>query len=276
MSSFKSLAQNGLKRLHLYERAKASLLYDVYWRVADPNVIDLRNREIAFYRDTLRGFRTGDLIFDIGANEGFKTDIFVRLGARVVAVEPDETGQNALTGKFRKFRISKCPVHIEAKAVSDKKGSSTFWVHESGSAKNTLNDKWVRALATDNQRFGERIEFKQKRTVETVTLQNLIEDYGSPFFIKIDVEGAEQSVIAGLKQAVPYLSFEVNLPEFLAEGLNCIEMLQALSSSGRFNYIADSEQRLVLNEWVMADELAKMLRDCSAKSLDIFWRTQYV
>lgn len=272
MSSLKSIAQNGLKRLHLYDRAKASLLYDVYWRIADRKVIDVRSREIAFYQDTLRGFRPGDLIFDIGANEGFKTEIFLRLGAHVVAVEPDEAGQRALTGKFCKLRLAKRPVRIEGKAVSDKKGFCTFWVHQAGSAKNTLNDKWVKTLTCDDRRFGERIEFNHKRTVETVTLEDLIEDHGSPFFIKIDVEGSEQNVIGGLKQPVPYLSFEVNLPEFRAEGMKCIELLEDLSSRGSFNYIAESQPRLLLGDWVKAAEARNILSNCSASSVDIFWR----
>lgn len=89
-------------------------------------------------------------------------------------------------------------------------------------------------------------------------------------------KGTEQNVIQGLKQPVPYLSFKVNVPEFLTEGLNCIELLQALSSSGRFNYLADSEPRLVLKRWVTDGEIQKMLRHCSAKSLDIFWRTAHL
>src|SRR5947209_9425318 len=119
MGSLKSAAQEGLKRIHLYERAKASLLYELYWRIADRSVIDGRDREITFYRNALPGLRQGDLIFDIGANQGFKTEIFLRLGASVVAVEPDELGQSALNDKFRKFRFTKKPVHIVGKAISD-------------------------------------------------------------------------------------------------------------------------------------------------------------
>ena len=43
-----------------------------------------------FYRKLLAGLQRDGLIFDIGANMGAKTDIFLRLGARVVSVEPDD------------------------------------------------------------------------------------------------------------------------------------------------------------------------------------------
>lgn len=59
--------------------------------MADRSVVEDLDKELQFYRNILRGFHPGDTIFDIGANHGSKTDIFLRLGAKVVAVEPDES-----------------------------------------------------------------------------------------------------------------------------------------------------------------------------------------
>ncbi len=88
--------QTFLRRIGVYQRIKSSCLYDLYWSIADKRLIDDRDAEIAFYKGTLKGFRKGDVIFDVGANEGQKTDIFLRLGAKVVAVEPDEYNQDIL------------------------------------------------------------------------------------------------------------------------------------------------------------------------------------
>jgi hypothetical protein len=57
--------------------------------MADCQIIDRRDSEVEFYRHLLKGFRKGDMVFDIGANQGQKTDVFLRLRARVVAVELD-------------------------------------------------------------------------------------------------------------------------------------------------------------------------------------------
>ena len=70
------------------------------------------------------------------------------------------------------------------------------------------------------------LDFRHNVRVNTVTLEDLIRAHGRPFFVKIDVERYDAKVLAGLKQPIPYLSFEVNLPGFRNEGLKCIELLE--------------------------------------------------
>ena len=94
-------------------------MYDFYWAFANQRILEDRTKEVEFYKKTLQGFRKGNLIFDIGANEGYKTDIFLRLGARVVAVDPDEENQRSLRERFLKYRLTPKRVDIEGKAVSD-------------------------------------------------------------------------------------------------------------------------------------------------------------
>jgi len=107
------------KRFGLYERARGSWIYDLYWSLADRRIIEDRRREVNFYRNLLDGFRKGDVIFDVGANQGYKSDIFLRLGAAVVAVEPDESSQEVLAQKFLKYRLNRKPLVIVSKAVSE-------------------------------------------------------------------------------------------------------------------------------------------------------------
>jgi FkbM family methyltransferase len=262
-----------LRRMQVYERAKASFVYDLFWRIADNRIIEARNSEVEFYRNLLRGFRRGDLIFDIGANQGSKTDIFLRLGAKVLAVDPDKSNQTILEEKFLKYRIVKKPVFVVGKAVSDKNGSEVFWVDEPGSGKNTLNEKWVEILRADESKFGRSLDFNHSLTVETVTMEDLINEYGLPFFVKIDVEGHEASVLRALRHPVPYLSFEVNLPEFKEEGLQCVELLKRLNQRGVFNYSQASQMRLAGERWVEADSMQNILMSSSQSSIEVFWKT---
>src|SRR5437016_14573665 len=128
-----------LKRAGLYHRLRASNIHELWWRIAGKNWILAREKQLDFYRRLLTELRPGDLIFDIGANEGFKTDLFLRLGARVVAIEPDETNQSILREKFARFRLVRKQVVIVGKAVSDTNTVETMWIDGPGSAVNTLS-----------------------------------------------------------------------------------------------------------------------------------------
>ena len=271
----KNYLQRSLGRLGIYERAKASWVYDFYWTLADRRIIDDRCSELDFYRDLLDGFREGDLIFDVGANQGYKTDIFLRLGARVVAVEPDAIGREILKQKFLKHRLKRKPLVIVGKAISDRSCVQTMWIDTPGSAKNTLSQKWAEALRGDDRRFGQRLGFEQCKEVETISMEQLIAAHGLPFFVKIDVEGHELSVLQGMQRPVPCLSFEVNLPEFRPEGLECVQVLGRLAPDGQFNYTPDCRRGLLLKQWHRAEQFSAILASCTDPSTEVFWKTPH-
>ena len=122
----KDTAQSVLKRLGLYQRFKVSYAYDLYWALADHRVLAARAKEVAFYRSVLAGLENGDLIFDIGANCGDKADIFLRLGAKVLAVERDASNQLTLAQRFRQWRLVKKDIVVVGKAASDQEGIQTL------------------------------------------------------------------------------------------------------------------------------------------------------
>lgn len=268
--SIKSILQNA----GVYHRLRTSQIHEVYSRLAGKHSIRVREAQLKFYRRLLTGLRPGDLIFDVGANEGFKADLFLRLKARVVAIEPDETNQSILRERFGSFRLAPKPIIIVGKAVSDTSTVETMWIDAPGSAVNTLSLKWANALNANKARHhgSDKLEFAQQKTVETTTLEELMSRYGVPIFIKIDVEGYELNVIRGLHQSVGYLSFEVNLPEFRSEALQCVEILERLTAAGTFNYTADCEQGLTLERWLSANEFLHVLGKCTENSIEVFWK----
>jgi FkbM family methyltransferase len=275
MTFLKRQAQTILKRAGLYYRLKASYIDDLYRGVADRNSVRDRDRQINFYRQLLPDLRRGDIVFDVGANEGLKADLFLRMGARVIAIEPDETNQAILRKRFLKLRLARKPVVIVGKAVSDSDGVESMWIDGPGSAVNTLSQKWATTLRGNKARhtYGHcGLDFVQRRTVETTTLKELITVHGRPLFIKIDVEGYELNVIRGLRQPVPCLSFEVNLPEFRQEALQCVKLLEDLAVNGKFNYAVDCARGLVLGRWLNSDEFLKVLEQCVENTIEVFWK----
>jgi len=262
----------------LKSRLKSSFIRDAYRAVANRERLRSLRNEVDFYKSALTGFERGDLIFDVGANEGAKTDVFLRLGARVIAVEPDDISCRSLKERFLRFRISPLPVTIITQAVSDGVGTKEMLVDGPGSAVNTMSPKWAESLKNSRATFPYEhcgLEFKQTKVIETTTLEELITQHGVPFFVKIDVEGHELSALRGLQRPVPYLSFEVNLPEFRPEGLECIRLLARLAHAGRFNYTSDCTHGLILREWVPADEFSAVLNQCSERSIEVFWKTRF-
>ena len=71
--------------------------------------------------------------------------MFLRLGARVVAVEPDEVCSRSLRERFLEFRIRPRPVMIVTRAVSNRVGTEEMLIDGPGSAVNTMSPKWAEA-----------------------------------------------------------------------------------------------------------------------------------
>jgi FkbM family methyltransferase len=264
--------QRILRRIGIYDRLRESFAYDCYrsWRYGRP--IGWRQNEVVFFRSLLEASVPGALVFDVGAHRGQRTEVFLRLGASVIAVEPDPGNQRVLARRYSRRRSRENTVTIVGKAASDTPGGATLWIHAPGSGLNSLSRKWVEVLGADTRRFGRPVDFARSRQVETTTLDALMSAHGVPGYIKIDVEGHEPSVLRGLQRPVPLLSFEVNLPEFLPEGAECVEILDRLAAGGRFNWSADCQGALALPEWLAGAEFVSALGRCGEPSVEVFWR----
>ena len=219
-------------------------------------------KEINFYRSFLP---PASLIFDIGANDGHKTVAFAAIATKVIACEPDPHNLSILNTSFR----NKKNIIIEPFAVTDHAGTTNLYIHEPGSALNTVNPGFKKILETENNgRWATPVKFSgEVIEVNTTTLDALITKHGLPQMIKIDVEGNEKNVLRGLTHAVNYISFEVLLPEFSADAIACMDMLIQLNNNTRFNYAIEEE--LVLPDFITYEDFKKLLLNISINHFEV-------
>ena len=70
-----------------------------------------------------------------------------------------------------------------------------------------------------------------------VTLDSLIDEYGLPQFIKLDIEGYESYALRGLSQPVPFIQFEICASTVKSGQVwECFEQILDLSPNAMFNY----------------------------------------
>jgi hypothetical protein len=84
----------------------------------------------------------------------------------------------------------------------------------------------------------------------------LIEEFGVPQFIKIDVEGYELKVLKGLTQPVEMISFEYTTPECTAQCIECIKRIKDISQDKILcNYSIEESMKWALPEWVSSKDM---------------------
>jgi FkbM family methyltransferase len=141
----------------------------------------------------------GELVFDVGAHVGDRAACFARLGARVIALEP----QPAIA---RFLRITHRGVHVVQAAAGARRGRVLLHVNAANPTVSTASADFLRAADSAAGWHGQ--VWSDRISVPATTLRALITRHGTPAFIKIDVEGFEHIVLAGLPRAVRALSFE--------------------------------------------------------------------
>lgn len=212
----------------------------------------------------------GDLVFDIGSHAGDRVACFRRIGARVVAVEP----QPVLARLQAFLSALDTAVTVERAAVGARPCTLPLYINPRNLTVATLSVSLLAAAQTDPRWRDQR--WTRRRSVAVTTLDRLIERYGQPRFIKIDVEGFEAEVLAGLREPVPALSFEFTLVQ-RSVALAALERCVALGYH-RFNVAIGESQHLELgsgpDDWCRADRLQRWLDEQPAvvNSGDIYAR----
>jgi FkbM family methyltransferase len=255
----RTFIRKALENLGILEHIQYNQLYR---KARSKSYKEYYDRQLAFYKKVLG--TDNNLFFDIGANIGDHTKMLSNLSRKTVTLEPDKKNFHILSTRFS----GNSRVQLVNKAVSNQSGEATFYIEEEGSAFNTLSDKWVNVLENEDESRFNKKAFKKSYVVKTVTLDELIGEYGKPDFVKIDVEGFEKEVIEGNNIPISKLCIECNLPEFLDETVFIIEHLHKLNPAYKFN--CSNEYRFFLDEFVNCEEIINYIKSGELRFFELY------
>jgi FkbM family methyltransferase len=223
----------------------------------DPSLASLKHSLDVYYGDAPRDaamdalyaqfLKPGMLAFDIGSHVGDRIGSFRRMGARVVALEPQPLCARAIAGLYD----GDGDVTLVQSACGPTPGTLQLHINSANPTVTTASADFVKAAdgagGWEGQKWDKVIE------VPVTTLDALIAAYGRPDFVKIDVEGFEADVLAGLSKQLPALSFEfTTIQRDVAHA--CIDVLSKLGPY-TFDVALGESQKLEQGRWITAADM---------------------
>lgn len=195
-----------------------------------------------------RFVQPGALAFDIGSHVGDRIGSFRRLGTRLVALEP----QPLCARVIRAIYAGDDGVTLVEAACGAEAGTLTLRINSANPTVSTASTDFI--SAADGAGGWEGQVWDTSIEVPCTTLDALIGQHGLPAFAKIDVEGFEDTVLAGLSQPLPVLSFEFTTIQ-RDVAFRCLDRLASLGPYG-FDLALGESQTLTFNRWISKPDMA--------------------
>jgi FkbM family methyltransferase len=200
--------------------------------------------------------RPGDLVFDVGANIGAKTELFLSLGARVIAFEPQAGCCREISARAGGNKR----LTVVNKAVGAKEGVATLHL-TSYTGVASLLPNWDHGL-----------KILETITVPVTTLDIAIEQFGVPGFCKVDVEGFETEVLRGLSHTISNFSLEYHTGLQDIKNINdCVDIL-AERQKYEVNFTGQEGAFFLSERWLTIREFKESFPDCVSGNIwgDVF------
>lgn len=192
--------------------------------------------------------KEGWLVFDVGANLGNYSALFLEKKAKVIAVEPQSYCVDFLQLRFKNnasIKIIRCGLG----AKEEEKELMVSSAHTLSS----FNKEWVDGVNKTERFKPSNAVWEKKEKIPMRTLEGLIAAFGLPSYLKIDVEGYEKEVLRGLKQPVKMVSFEFTIPELANDAVECVQLLMQV---GNYEFLSIGENK----NWISAEAIEREIR----------------
>lgn len=184
-----------------------------------------------FFKKSLQIWRFSDrrairrnVVFDLGMNKGEDSAFYLRKGFNVVAVEANPMISRRNSESFSPY-AERGQLTILNVGIWSEEKELLFYA-------NLDNDHWSSFDPSYGCRDGTRFETTQ---VPCVRVETLFERFGTPHYMKIDVEGADRLILSDMRTLTARPAF-VSVEEY---GVLCIDDLHALGYD-RFQIVPQS------------------------------------
>jgi FkbM family methyltransferase len=134
-----------------------------------------------------------DLVFDVGVHDGEDTDFYLAKGFRVVGVEAMPALSSAAASRFRRY-VESGQLCIRNVAVAEDPGPISFYVNPK-SEWGTIRKSWA-------ERNAHYLGSAPSTVIEVpgVRFADLLAEHGVPYYLKVDIEGADLLCLEALAE----------------------------------------------------------------------------
>lgn len=180
-------------------------------------------------------------VFDIGMYDGADSAYYLQSGYRVVAVEANPELAQRANEKFATEIASGQMICVNA-AISTSRDPVDLVLSGADPGSSSV--------------FGDRVAHKLpigSITVPGMTMQDLLSRYGEPFYVKVDIEGADRICVLSFnsENRPEYLSFEV--------GDDVEELIEHARKIGfgKFKIVSQTSFRELANQDCLYDRITR-------------------
>jgi FkbM family methyltransferase len=133
-----------------------------------------------------------DLIYDVGAHKGEDTGFYLGKGYSVVAIEALPDLAKGIEARFHE-EIDAGRLIVICAAVAPEAGTVEFFVNRHNSVWGTINAAWAKR----NEGLGAPSDIHR---VAAVRFDDVLREHGMPYYLKVDIEGADLLCLEALRQ----------------------------------------------------------------------------
>lgn len=176
-----------------------------------------------------------ELVFDLGMNDGSDTAFYLAKGFTVVGVDASAELCAQVSQEYR-ASVDSGVLHVENVAIADRAGPIEFFANDKD-VWGTTKPEW----AARNSRLAHAPA--PAVSVTGMPLAGLIERYGHPYYVKIDIEGADLEALAGLRG-------QADLPAFVSIESDKTSWAALQSEFDLFEELGYTRFKIVPQQWV--------------------------